>query len=39
MDDLSTDGLWVVCGQCGCLVADSNKHNEWHAAFAAESET
>ena len=32
--DASTDGLWAVCGLCGALVADVDKHEQWHAAFA-----
>lgn len=27
-------GSWDVCYSCGCLVADKDKHTEWHAALA-----
>ncbi len=25
------DGLWVVCGTCGVVVADMELHEQWHA--------
>lgn len=32
------DGLWAVCDLCGCLVANNETHEKWHAADAVESE-
>lgn len=32
------DGLWIVCPRCGAVVADTELHEQWHAAHAAGSE-
>lgn len=32
------DGLWTVCPKCGAVIADTDLHEQWHAALAAESE-
>lgn len=33
------DGVWVVCEECGALVAEQEKHELWHAAVRQEAVT
>lgn len=30
-----SDGVWVVCPSCGCLVSDADIHDKFHASIDA----
>mgnify|MGYP001059166422 CR=1 FL=1 len=32
-------GMWVVCDECGSVVADLEKHEAWHSQQPQTEET